>query len=44
MTALGDGAYRVDGLLFHMPGSWEIYVSVAGDGAKERATFAVWLK
>ena len=44
VTPLGNGRFRVDGLLFHMPGSWEIYVSVAADGAKDRATFPVWLQ
>ncbi|MBN9089268.1 MAG: FixH family protein [Reyranella sp.] len=28
IRALGDGRYRVDGLLFHMPGNWEVAVDV----------------
>ena len=24
VSALGDGTFRVDGLLFHMPGLWEL--------------------
>ena len=28
-SELGEGRYRVRGLLFHMPGLWEIYVDVA---------------
>lgn len=28
-TELGEGRYRVRGLLFHMPGLWEIYIDVA---------------
>ena len=28
IKSLGDGRYRVDGLLFHMPGSWEIAFDV----------------
>jgi len=27
-TELGEGHYRVRGLLFHMPGLWELYVDV----------------
>ena len=28
IKALGDGRYRVDGLLFHMPGNWEVAFDV----------------
>lgn len=28
IKGLGDGRYRVDGLLFHMPGSWEVAFDV----------------
>ena len=28
IKAMGDGRYRVDGMLFHMPGSWEVAFDV----------------
>ena len=43
LTALGDGRWRVEGMLFHMPGAWEIYVYVGRDQAMERAVFPVEL-
>lgn len=34
VAELGNGAYRLEGLRFHMPGTWEIVVTIdAGDGA-----------
>ncbi len=33
--------YRVDGMLFHMAGDWEIYVDVTRSGSSERAVFPV---
>ena len=41
----GQGAsWTARGMLFHMPGDWEVYVDVTGgDGRTERATFAVKL-
>lgn len=41
---LGKGIFEVRGMLFHMPGYWEIYVLVAHVGKKEKATFGVTLK
>ena len=35
VTALGDGRYRAEGLLFHMPGQWELIFVVRGAGASE---------
>ena len=32
-----DGSFRVDGLLFHMPGKWELYFDVARGPLVERA-------
>ena len=32
MMAIGDGRYRVDGLLFHMPGNWEVAFDVRAGG------------
>lgn len=37
----GPGAFRVDGMLMHMPGAWEIYIDVENDGVTSRATFPV---
>ena len=34
----GHGGYLTEGLLFHMPGAWEILVDVTADGVTERAT------
>ena len=43
LTALGGGRWRVEGMLFHMPGAWEIYVYVGRNQAMERAVFPVEL-
>ena len=37
----GNGRYKVDGMLFHMPGSWELYVDVIDGPYTERVTFYV---
>lgn len=44
LSPLGEGRWRVEGLLFHMPGSWELYVDVGEGQALERAAFPVELK
>jgi hypothetical protein len=36
--ALGSGRYQVDGLMFHMPGRWDLHFDVTGGGRKERLT------
>ncbi len=33
----GAGRYRVEGMLFHMPGRWELYFDITADGVTERA-------
>jgi hypothetical protein len=38
---IGDGAFRVEGLFFHMPGKWELYFDVARGPLVERAQAAV---
>jgi hypothetical protein len=38
------GAYRVDGMLFHMPGYWELYFDLSREGVMERAQGAVTLE
>ena len=37
----GNGRYEVDGMLLHMPGSWELYVDVIDGPYTERVTFYV---
>jgi hypothetical protein len=36
VTARGDGRYRADGLLFHMPGRWRVTFEVERDGRRTR--------
>lgn len=43
LTALGAGRWRVEGMLFHMPGAWEIYVYIGRKATMERAVFPVEL-
>lgn len=39
VTALGDGAYRVDAIELTMAGTWELRISLGGaEGASDRAT------
>jgi len=38
---LAPGRFRVDGMLFHMPGSWEVYVTLVRGEARALSTFAV---
>jgi len=43
-SKLEDGSWQVDGMLFHMPGAWELYFDVIGsDGAEERIVYPVEL-
>jgi hypothetical protein len=45
IKVIGEGRYRAEGLLFHMPGSWELVFDVRSDGDKaERATQAVMVR
>lgn len=34
--ALGGDRYQVDGLMFHMPGRWDLYFNVKSNGSSER--------
>jgi hypothetical protein len=36
VTALGQGRYRAEGLMFHMPGRWELVFELRGAGAPVR--------
>lgn len=44
LSKLADGSYKVEGMLFHMPGHWEFYVDIAAGGVTERAQFDIDLK
>ncbi len=44
ITRTGDGRFRVDGMLMHMPGAWAIFVDAGAGAAAERATFEVNLR
>lgn len=39
--ALGDGVFRVDGVRFHMPGTWTLRVDVAAADGIDSAIFEV---
>ena len=39
-----DGRYRVEGMLFHMPGDWELVFDVRSDGETERLTHGLVAK
>ena len=36
VKSLGDGRWRVEGLMFHMPGRWELQLDVRAAGRSER--------
>ena len=38
VTATGAGSYRAEGLMFHMPGRWELVFELRGSGAPLRLT------
>ena len=38
VVASGPGAYRADGLMFHMPGRWELLFDVVTSAGSERLT------
>jgi len=41
VEATGDGSWRVENLLFHMPGYWEVYFDLTRGAVTERAQFSV---
>jgi hypothetical protein len=43
VTLVTPGRFRVQGMLFHMPGGWDIHVDVTTAVALERATFHVFV-
>jgi len=44
ITAQGDGRHEARGFLFHMPGWWEITLSVYADGKPSHLTYGVEIK
>ena len=44
VKSLGGGRFRVEGMLFHMPGSWELYLDLVRAGVLERAQGTVTLE
>jgi hypothetical protein len=44
ITRLPDGTFKAEGMLFHMPGHWELYFDVTEGGTTERAQVDVHLK
>lgn len=44
IAALGSGRYRAEGLMFHMPGEWELTFIVQDAGASERITHMLFLQ
>ena len=44
VTALGDGTFRVDDMLFHMPGLWELQIDVDINGQSIFYTSEIALK
>lgn len=43
-TSLGGGRYRITGILFHMPGRWEMFFDRTVDGVTERAQKTIEIK
>lgn len=43
-TQSSDGGFQVSGMLFHMPGDWQIYFDVTRDGTTDRATVDISLE
>lgn len=44
IKALGDGRFRADGLMFHMPGRWEFLFDIESKGGSERLTSSMALR
>jgi hypothetical protein len=38
VVSRGPGRYRADGLMFHMPGRWDVYFDVVTSAGSERLT------
>ena len=44
VTRAADGTFRAEGLLFHMPGLWELHVDITRGARTERAQVDVVLR
>jgi hypothetical protein len=44
LVPAGDGRWRVDGLVWHMPGRWELLLVVRLDGQEQRLVQSVLLR
>jgi hypothetical protein len=44
IVSLGNGRYRVDGMVFHMPGRWELVIDVRAGEESERLSHEFILK
>ncbi|MDP5219668.1 hypothetical protein Q5Y75_20805 [Ruegeria sp. 2205SS24-7] len=44
VTAIGDDVFRIDDMLFHMPGKWELQVDVEYNGQTVSYTYDLALK
>lgn len=44
IVSMGDGRYRVDGMLFHMPGRWELAIDVRAGEESERLSHELIVK
>lgn len=44
ISRVSDQVYRVDNMLFHMPGRWELYVDVTQDYVTERLSLEILLE
>jgi hypothetical protein len=44
LVPAGDGRWRVDGLIWHMPGRWELLLVVRLDGREQRLVQSVVLR
>jgi len=40
---LGEGNYRLEGMRFHMPGIWEITITIEANGTTDRVVIALEL-
>jgi hypothetical protein len=44
IVSLGEGRYRVDGMVFHMPGRWELAIDVRAGEESERLSHELVVK
>lgn len=44
ITRQADGSFKAEGMLFHMPGHWELYFDISHAGLTERAQVDIHLK